>query len=119
MKKGCFVTLIVTLTIIVAAVLYIFQNHFDSLIMNPGKKIIAEFIKDEFNSKLMIVIDSPEKQELKELIEGYSNNIEKYKNVNEDDIKKVIDSINAAISDSIIYRAELENIKQLTKRILK
>jgi arsenate reductase-like glutaredoxin family protein len=119
MRKGCFVTLIVTLTIIVAAVLYIFQNHFDSLIMNPGKKIIASFIKNEFDSKLMIVVDSPEKQELKKLIEDYSNNIEKFKNVNEDDINKLIDSIDAAISDSLIYKAELEEIKQLTKRILK
>jgi acylphosphatase len=119
MRKGCFVTVIVTLTIIVAAVLYIFQNHFDSVIMNPGKKIIAGFIKNEFNSKLMIVVDSPEKQELKKLIEDYSNNIEKYKHVNEDEINKLIDSIDDAISDSIIYNAELEEIKQLTKRILK
>lgn len=119
MKKGCFITTIVVFTILVGAGLYIFQNHFDDFVLNPGKKLIAGFIENEFETKLVNVVDSPEKRELKRHIRDYSNNVEKYKNITEEDINKVISSIDSAISDSIINKSELEEIKQLSKRLLK
>ena len=30
----------------------IFQNHFDDFVLNPGKKWIAGFVKDELDAKL-------------------------------------------------------------------
>ena len=119
MKKGCFITAIVVATIVIGAAMYIFQNHFDTLILNPGKKLIAGFIENEFETKLVNVVDSPEKRELKRHIRDYSNNIEKYKNITEEDINKVINSIDSAILDSIISKSELEEIKQLSKRLSK
>lgn len=119
MKKGCFITTIVVFTILVGAGLYIFQNHFDDFVLNPGKKLIAGFIENEFETKLVNVVDSPEKRELKRHIRDYSNNVEKYKNITEEDINKVISSIDSAILDSIINKSELEEIKQLSKRLLK
>lgn len=119
MKKGCFIATIVVFTILVGAGLYIFQNHFDDFVLNPGKKLIAGFIENEFETKLVNVVDSPEKRELKRHIRDYSNNVEKYKNITEEDINKVISSIDSAILDSIINKSELEEIKQLSKRLLK
>ena len=119
MKKGCFITTIVVSTILVGAGLYIFQNHFDDFVLNPGKKWIAGFVKDELDAKLISVIDSPEKNELKKLIKEYSENTEALKKVKEKDIDKLIAEIESAMSDSIIQKTELEEIKQLTKTKLK
>ena len=115
MKKGCFITTIVVSTILVGAGLYIFQNHFDDFVLNPGKKWIAGFVKDELDAKLISVIDSPEKHELKKLIKEYSENAEALKKVKEKDIDKLIAEIESAMLDSIIQKTELEEIKQLIK----
>ncbi len=119
MKKGCFITSIVIFTILVGASLYIFQNHFDDFVLNPGKKWIAGFVKDELDAKLISVIDSPEKNELKKLIKEYSENAEALKKLKEEDIDKLIAEIESAMYDSIIQKKELEEIKQLTKTKLK
>jgi hypothetical protein len=119
MKKGCFITTIVALTIIVAAILYVFQNHFDSLILNPGKKFVAGFIKDDIKSKIKFVADSPEKTELINLIEDYASDKKVLEKVKEADINKIISAIETAAEDSLIGKAELENISQLLKARLK
>ena len=119
MKKGCFITAIVFITIVIGAAMYVFQNHFDALIMNPGKKWLAGFVKDELDEKLSNVVDSEEKAELKKLIKDYSENTDALKNLNEDDVDKLIMSIESAMSDSIIQISELEEIKQLIKSKIK
>ncbi len=119
MKKGCFVTTIVTLTIIVAVILYLAQNHFDSFILNPGKKIVAGFIKDDINSKLKFVTDSKEKTELLHLVDQYAADKEMLEKVKEADINKIISAVETAVEDSLIEKAELENISQLLKTIIK
>ena len=119
MKKGCFITTIVTLTIIIAGILYVFQNHFDNLVLNPGKKFVAGFIKDDINSKIKFVADSPEKAELINLIERYAADKEVLEKVKEADINKIISAIEAAAEDSLILKTELENISQLLKTRLK
>lgn len=115
MKKGCFITTIVIFTIIVGAALYIFQNHFDSFVLNPGKKLIAGFIKDDLEEKLDVVVDSQEKVELKKLINELSNNSEALKKFNEKEIDKLISKIESAMEDSIIRKSELEEISLIIK----
>lgn len=117
MKKGCFVSTIAALTIFVAAALYIIQNHLYSFIINPGKKIVAKFIKNELDAKLEIVIDSPEKTELKRMIKELSESPEKLKSFNENELKELMSAIDAAISDSIIQKSELENISKLINQL--
>lgn len=117
MKKGCFISAIAALTIFVAAVLYIIQNHLDSFIVNPGKKIVAKFIKNELDEKLEVVIDSPEKTELKQMIKELSESPEKLKSLNENELKELMSAIDAAISDSIIQKSELENISKLINQL--
>jgi hypothetical protein len=115
MKKGCFITAIVVATIVVGAVMYIFQNHFDSLILNPGKKLIAGFVKKELNQKMDPVADSPEKKELIKLIQNYSENIEAIKKIKEEDVNRIVTAIENAVSDSVIKKSELEEISQIIK----
>ena len=115
MKKGCFITAVVVFTILRGAALYIFQNHFDTLVLNPGKKLLAGFVKDELEEKLEYVVDSPEKIELKMLIRDFSKNTEALKKLKENDINKLITTIESAMNDSIIQKSELEEISLIIK----
>lgn len=115
MKNGCFITAVVVFTILLGAALYIFQNHFDSLVLNPGKKLLAGFVKDELEEKLETVVDSPEKTELKMLISDFSKNTEALKKLNEKDVNRLITTIESAMSDSIIQKSELEEISLIIK----
>ncbi len=115
MKKGCFITTIVVATVIIGAALYIFQNHFDSLILNPGKKILAGFVKKDLEKKLEFVVETPEKAELRSLIKKYSENTDAIKKLKEKDVEQLISTIESAISDSIIKISEFEEISQLIK----
>ncbi len=119
MKKGCFITAIAVTTIIIGAALYIFQNHFDSLVLKPGKKIIAGFVKDELREKLKFVKDSKEKMELKELVKKYSENPKVLEQFNQEDLEQLISEIKYAITDSVITKSELEKIKQIIESKLK
>jgi len=113
MKKGCFITAIAVITIIVGAVLYVFQNHFDNFILNPGKKIIAGIVKDELAKKMNSVKESSEKTEMMEAIKRFSENTEALKLVSEDDVNDLITEIKAAAADSVIDKLELKEISQL------
>jgi hypothetical protein len=115
MKKGCFITAIVVATIVIGAAMYIFQNHFDTLVLNPGKKLLAGFIKEDLKKKLEFVVDSPEKTELKILIEKYSSDAETLKKLKEKDVDQIINVIDSALDDSIIQKSELEDISLIIK----
>ena len=115
MKKGCFITAIVVATIVIGAAMYIFQNHFDALVLNPGKKLLAGFIKEDLKKKLEFVVDSPEKTELKKLIEKYSSDAETLKKLKEKDVDQIINVIDSALDDSIIQKSELEDISLIIK----
>ena len=119
MKKGCFLSVIAVLTIIVGIAMYIFQNHFDTLILSPAKKVIAGFIKNDLNAKLKSVADSKEKAELKKLITDFAENTKAIKKLKEEEINELIKSIESAMTDSIIQKTELEEISQLMESKLK
>lgn len=119
MKKGCFITAVVVTTILVGAALYIFQNHFESLVLNPGKKFLAGFVKDELEKKMAFVYESPEKRKLKKLIKNYSENTDIIKKLKEKDVDSIVNRIDLAISDSVIQKSELDEISQLLESKLK
>lgn len=113
MKRGCFITVIVVITIIMGTVLYIFQNHFDNLILNPGKKIIAGIVNDEISKKMKSVKESSAKTEMMAAIKGFSENSKILKLISEDDVKEIVEEIKAAAADSVIDESELKEISQL------
>lgn len=113
MKRGCFITVIVVITIIVGTVLYIFQNHFDNLILNPGKKIIAGIVNDEISKKMKSVKESSAKTETMAAIKSFSENSKILKLISEDDVKEIVEEIKAAAADSVIDESELKEISQL------
>ncbi len=119
MKKGCFFSSIIILTLVVAAGVYIFQNHFESFILNPGRKLLVKFVREDLDAKLEKVIDSPEKRELKKLIYDFSENTEAIKKLKENEVNKIVSLIEDSMADSIIQKNELEEISKLIESKLK
>jgi hypothetical protein len=126
LKKGCFVKIIIVLTILVAAVLYIAQNYMDELIINPGKRIIKNVATNEFNKKLENVKQTPEKDSLIILFNDFiEKKFEKIKKINinngnykEEDIDNFFGSINKYLRDSIISETDLLKIKNIMEEDL-
>lgn len=119
MKKGCFLFVIAFLTILVAVILYIIQFRLDDFILNPGRKLIAEFIRNELESKLEVVRNTPEKVELKNLLKYVSENEDALKRFTEKEVGEITALIESAIADSILEKNELENISQIIKSKIK
>ena len=116
MKKGCFIKGIIILTIIVAAVTYIFQNKFNDFIFTPGKKVILPIFINDFNKNLAYVKDGPKKDSLNLLIKNY---LESSKNINElsdDSLKPFVREIYSIIADSIITSSELKNFNDFIRQ---
>ena len=117
MKKGCFLKIIIILTILIAAVLYIFENHFDDLILKPGENIIKGIVFKDVNKKMEFVKNSPEKDSLRVLINNFvSDKLHKEHNIDSKKIEDLIDSIGSTLNDSVISSTELEHLKLLFKK---
>ncbi len=116
MKKGCFVKLIVALTIITAVITYLIRNRFNDFILVPGRYFINRSLDENFNK----FKDSPEKDSLKILIRSYVNGIKKDDITSGKSIGEFADSIKTILgNDSVITRENLKNIKELLKRNVK
>ena len=114
MKKGCFLKIIIILTIFIAAILYIVENHFDDFIRKPGEKIIKNLVFKDFNTAMKHVKNSPEKDSLKILINSYiSNKMHKEHKINTGEIEDIVDSVEEVLKDSTISPTELKNLKSI------
>lgn len=113
-KKGCFLKVIIVLTIVIAAILYIVQNHLDDVVINPAKKVISTFITNGVFKQLTYIKNTPEKDSLKILLNNYlKDKITKAKSLNTSDLDWLIDSIKVAVTDSLITKEDLNKIKEL------
>ena len=112
-KKGCFLKIIIALTIVVAVILYIVQNHLDDVI-TPAKRVISTFVTNEAFKQLTYIKDAPEKDSLKVLLNDYlKEKITKTKSLNTEDLDWLIDSVKVFVTDSLITKNDLNKIKEL------
>lgn len=114
MKKGCFVKIIVILTILVAAVLYIFQHHFDDWVVDPAKKFFSELFVSGLDEELKFVVETPEKDSLRAILKGYlQDKFSETKELSNKDLDWLADSIKSITIDSIISKDDLDKINKL------
>jgi hypothetical protein len=119
MKKGCFIKIIIILTILIAAVSYIIENHFDDFVLKPGKNIIKDLVFKDVNKRMEHVKNSPEKDSLKVLLNGFVfPKLRKEHKLNNEEFEDLIDSIETTLNDSVISSAELKNLKIIFKKEL-
>ncbi len=115
MKKGCFITLVIVLFILIAGAIYLYRFHKKEFV-NFGKETIISLVKSELKDEFEKVKNSPEKDSLSNLTFRY---IEKLKNSDieekSDEIDKVTNLIKESLRDSIITARELEKIRETIK----
>lgn len=116
LKKGCFVKIIIVLTVLIALVLFLVQNYFDELILKPGEKLIKGFVFEGINREMKNVKETPEKDSLRVLMDNFVHSRIKNKkeiNINGEEMEKLVDSAKLIFADSLITADELEKIKKL------
>jgi hypothetical protein len=112
MKKGCFIQTIIVITIFTAVIVYIIQNHFDELVLSPGKKVLKGVMLDEFDDKFEFINSSPEKDSFKVVFNNIlTKKFEADNELSDDDFKDFFESINHIFADSVIDQTELKEIK--------
>ncbi len=117
MKKGCFLKVIIILTIFIAAVLYIFENHFDDFILKPGENIIKDIVFSNINKEMDHVKNTPEKDSLKVLINNIVHQkLQKEHKLDSKALENLIDSVETALNDSVISAVELDKLKLIFKK---
>ena len=119
MKKGCFLKFIIIFTIVLASILYLVQNKFDELFLEPGKELVLSVIEENWNNELGYVNDSPEKDSLKALLRFYISGIESTEFLSDERAEAVINYLEQTFKDSLIDYEELSHINKLIKYALK
>ncbi len=119
MKKGCFLKFIIIFTIVLASILYLVQNKFDELFLEPGKELVLSVIEENWNSELGYVYDSPEKDSLKALLQFYISGIQSTEYLSDERAEAVINYLEQTFKDSLIDYEELSHINKLIKYALK
>lgn len=119
MKKGCFIKVVVILTILLAAGLYIIENKFDEFFLEPGKKYLADLIEIGINEDLEKLTESSEKDSLNKMIKEYINELKEYKSFSfsSDDDKGFFSELKIAAEDSILTAKELTVISQIIEQL--
>ncbi len=119
MKKGCFLKFIIIFTIVLASILYLVQNKFDELFLEPGKELVLSVIEENWNSELGYVYDSPEKDSLKALLQFYISGIQSTEYLSDERAEAVINYLEQTFKDSLIDYEEISHINKLIKYALK
>ena len=115
MKKGCFLKFIIIFTIVLASILYLVQNKFNELFLEPGKELVLAVIEENWNTELGYVIDSPEKDSLKTLLSFYISGIQSTEYLSDERAEAVINYLEQTFKDSLIDYEELSHINKLIK----
>jgi hypothetical protein len=119
LKKGCFLKFIIIFTIVLASIIYLVQNKFDELFLEPGKELVLSVIEENWFSELSYVNDSPEKDSLKTLLQFYISGIESTEFLSDERAETVINYLEQTFKDSLIDYEELSHINKLIKYALK
>jgi len=113
LKKGCFLKFIIIFTIAIAAIIYLVQNKFDELFLDQGKEFLLSVMEENWDIELDYVIDSPEKESLKNLLHDYISDIESAEDLSDEGTEAVIDYLEQTLKDSLVDIEELSHINKL------
>jgi hypothetical protein len=113
MKKGCFLTVIITLTLIVLGIFYLVKFHGEDL-LEMGKEQLVEIAQDRIFLNLDELGNSQYSDSLKIVVNNY------FKDINsldiEDELKRIeefSDDIEVILLDSKIDSAEFDFITNI------
>jgi hypothetical protein len=112
MKKGCFLTSLLTLTIVLGVAFYLVKNH-KVTINKLVKPWVIGKVKDKFDNKIASIKNTPERDTLISIVNAYAKSIKEAKDYDIDKDSALLDEIQFAMRDSVIDPAEISKIKVL------
>ena len=113
MKKGCFLTVIITLTIVVLGIFYLVKFHGEDL-LEMGKEQLVQMAQDEILTNISELENNEYSDSLKTVIENYFNDIRSLDIETElKRIEEFSDDIEVILLDSNIDSAEFDFITNI------
>lgn len=111
MKKGCFVTAIIILTILLGSGIYIFRNH-KGVLLRWAKPFVVSKVQKETEKKIALIKDDQYKDTLRAIINEYVEVVENNDNYDINKGKDFMDEL-----QSIFHRKQIDStdIRQLTE----
>lgn len=119
MKKGCFLSALVILTILIGAAIYIVRNHsknVEKTVVTWVKPFVIKNMYKEADEKLQKINDPVYKDTLKAIVRDYISVIEKSDSFDLNQAQDFQDELNTIFHHS---RIDSANISQLTKYLNK
>lgn len=115
MKKGCFLTIITVVTIIVMAGIYFYKSN-KELFQNFGRDKIISLATDEINEKIKKLQPTPYKDSLLTVLREEAKNIKKENfEMAMNQFGFIADKIKLVINDGILDSLEFAEVKELVK----
>jgi hypothetical protein len=113
MKKGCFISVMVFLTIALIAVFYLVKHHGEDL-LELGKNQLVELAQEQIFTDIGKLENNQYSDSLKVVVENYFKNIDKFE-INEEltRIEEFSDDIEVVLMDSRIDSAEFDFITNI------
>jgi len=117
MKKGCFIQSVITVTIIIAVIVYIINYKLEDWLVKPGKQLILSEVAENWDKEATFIKRSAEKDSLKSLMKYYLENIKTMEDVVNLEQDIFLNEIKLAIADSSITDIELSKLTSLLKKV--
>jgi len=118
MKKGCFIIVLVLLTVIVAGVIYFFKYR-EGDVIEVLKPMIIGSIESEINKKIEEAEKSAYSDSLKAAFNKLINDIKKKSEIDIEKADHIFNNVRFALSDGKIDSLELSQIKNQMKMDLR
>ena len=111
-RKGCFLGLLVILTVIIAIVIYFFKYHKNE-VEGIFKPVVLSSMKNDIFEKLNNVETNKYKDSLKSIISDYIVQIKNKENFKLEKAGNFFENIKITLNDEIIDSLEIINIRNL------
>jgi hypothetical protein len=118
LKKGCFLKFIIIFTIILGISVYLVQNKFEEIFINPGKELLLNALEQGWEENLNYLKESPAKDSLKSLLENYISKMKLTKDISSEQTKEIIDHLETTFKDSLVDTEELTRVRELIEKEL-
>jgi hypothetical protein len=113
MKKSCFIRSVFVLTIVTGVIVYLVQTKWDSI-----KNMLADVPRKGIEKSLVKFKESPEKDTLKTLLdEFFTKHLVNFNSFSNKMFDPLVTSLTNFSSDSLLEGYELNQIKQILKKI--
>jgi hypothetical protein len=118
LKKGCFLKFIIIFTIILGVSIYLVQNKFEEIFLNPGKELLLNTLEEGWENNLNYLKESAAKDSLKSLLENYITKMKSTQSFSSDRTNEIIEHIESTFKDSLVDPEELTSVRELIEKEL-